>query len=427
MGNSTIRNGSEGNGDKSAGFGINLERLRDSLSKVSSYGFNPADNGIYRPSFSDADMQARQWLIAEMKASGLTAWMDGVGNVFGRWEIGDGPAVLVGSHLDSVPQGGRLDGTLGVLTGLECVRSLMEQGFQPEHPIEILATSEEEGRFGGMLGSQALAGVVSEDWLKTTKDNTGLSLRDAMARQGLDAMNALTIKRDPASVKAFLELHIEQGPVLDEMDIPVGVVTGISGCANWSVTLTGRPNHAGTTPMDMRADAFAGLAQFAATIPSLVNRHGTEQSRVTVGKVDITPNYPHTIAGEAHFAVILRDMDKEVMEKLAEACRAQLDISAKTNGLTLQIEEVSWLDPQHCDSTIIDLLKAQADRLGIPSLVMPSGAGHDTQFMAQIAPAGLIFVPSIGGISHAPDEDTDWNDIEKGTRLLANAIAELAS
>lgn len=427
MDNTTIGNTPIGGNPPEKMYEIKADRLRSTVDAVSEYGRSTEGTGVNRPSFSDADMAARQWLISEMEASGLTAWMDAVGNVFGRWEAGDGPAVIVGSHLDSVPEGGRLDGTLGVLAGLECVRSLKEQGFKPSHPIEVLATSEEEGRFGGMLGSQALAGLISEDWLRNAQDDTGLSLQEAMHRQGLNALDALAIRRDPATVKAFLELHIEQGPVLHEKGIPVGVVTGISGCANWSVTLTGRPNHAGTTPMDMRADAFAGLASFATTIPQIIETHGTDESRLTIGKVDLSPNFPHTVPGEAQFTLILRDMNEKVMHSLSDACWANLEKSATAHNLQWDVQMQSWLAPQPCHESMISLLEKQAERLNLPSLTMPSGAGHDTQSMAAITAAGLIFVPSIGGISHSPDEATDWRDITKGCKVLINALAELAA
>lgn len=427
MKNSTTENHAMGDGTNRKPFQINEARLRATLDAASAFGRTDDGKGVCRPSFSDADMAARHWLISELEASGLDAWMDPVGNVFGRWNAGQGPAVIIGSHLDSVPDGGRLDGTLGVLAGLECIRSLQDQGFEPKCPIEVLATSEEEGRFGGMLGSQALAGLVSQQWLQNAKDDSGTSLRDAMARHGLEAADALIIKRAPSTVRAFLELHIEQGPVLDEKKIPVGVVTGISGCANWSLTLTGLANHAGTTPMDMRADAFAGLADFASTIPQIIEEYGTDQSRLTIGKVDITPNFPHTVPGEAQCSLILRDMDENIMRALADACWARLEATANAHKLQWDIQLQSWLPPAPCDNTMINLLKKQAESLGIPTMTMPSGAGHDTQSMAQLTAAGLLFVPSINGISHSTEEDTDWADINKGCTVLLNTVAALAS
>lgn len=406
--------------------GIDLGRLREGMAAVSRIGLDPSTQGINRPGFSAADMEARRWLMGRMEGMGLATRMDGVGNVLGRWEVGDGPAVVVGSHLDSVPNGGQLDGTLGVMAGLECVTVLMEQGTEPRHPVVVLATSEEEGRFGGMLGSQALCGEVTEDWLAAAKDEGGTGLAEAMAAQGLDARDALNSRLDPDSVKAFLELHIEQGPVLDSLGIPVGIVEGISGVLVWRVTLEGRANHAGTTPMELRADAFAGLAEFAAAIPEMAREDGTPQSRLTIGKVSVRPNFPHTIPGEAVFHLVLRDLREDVILALAGNARRRLEKVAAKHGLRLDIEQASRLGSKRCHPDLVALLQGQARRLGIPAHPMPSGAGHDAQFLGEIAPAGLIFVPSIGGVSHAPGERTDWADIKKGCDLLLNCLAALA-
>lgn len=405
---------------------IDLSRLQGDLEALARFGYNPEDDAIYRPSFSDADMEARRWLMGRMRDAGLSARMDGVGNAWGRWETGAGPAVIVGSHLDSVPRGGRLDGALGVLAGLECVRALRERGVKLRHPVEVLATSEEEGRFGGMLGSQTLCGDIDSAWLESARDDAGVTLRDAMARQGLDASAALRERRDPTTVKAFLELHIEQGPVLDQRGVPVAVVEGISGVVHWNVRLRGRANHAGTTPMELRADALVGLAKFTATIPDLIARYGTPQSRLTVGRVELKPNFPHTVPGRSDFSLVIRDMEVKVVDSLLGHCRHSLERIAADHGLGLDIEEVSRLDPQACHPDIVALLQELADARNVPALLLSSGAGHDTQFMARMAPAGMIFVPSIDGISHAPEEATGWPDIEAGANLLLHAVARLA-
>jgi beta-ureidopropionase / N-carbamoyl-L-amino-acid hydrolase len=250
---------------------ICLERLKRRLESVNRFGADGPGEGIHRLSFSEADMRARRWLIAEMERLGLVARMDTVGNVVGRWNSGDGPAVMLGSHLDSVPRGGRLDGALGVMAALECVETAMEQGIAPGAPIEVVATSEEEGRFGGMLGAQAMAGTVDPDWFAAAKDDTGLPLAEAMRAAGLEPQAYPEARRDPSGVKAFLELHIEQGPVLDRRKAQIGVVEGITGLFKWEIRMIGTPNHAGTTPMDMRNDAFSGLVEFAAAIPRLLD------------------------------------------------------------------------------------------------------------------------------------------------------------
>jgi len=405
---------------------VDLERLRRRLTALAGIGADPSGRGVHRPSFSAADMAARRWLCGELESIGLAARIDAVGNVVGRWEVGRGPAVMMGSHLDSVPHGGAFDGALGVVAALECVETLIERGITPAAPVEVVATSEEEGRFGGMLGAQAMAGAVPEDWFRATEDDQGVRLTDAMRAAGLDPDAYAKSRREPSDVKAFLELHIEQGPVLERSSRSVGIVEGISGVFNWVVAMVGTANHAGTTPMELRQDAFRGLADFAAEVPAILSRHGTPASRLTVGKVDLHPNFPHTVPGHAEFSIVGRDMAEEVMTALAEACRAALAVAARRNGLTLEISETSWLAPTRCHPEIVAAFSRQAEALGLEAPVMPSGAGHDTQMMAQLTRAGMIFVASTAGISHAPEEHSRWPDIQAGANLLLHTLLEVA-
>lgn len=405
---------------------INLERLRRDLEALGEIGRNSATGGIDRVSFSDADMEGRRFVARLMETAGLDVSMDGAGNLSGRWNVGEGPAVMLGSHLDSVPNGGMFDGALGVIAALECARTMKEAGVTPTRPLEVIATAEEEGRFGGMFGAQALAGQVSREWLETALDEGGTRLFDAMCAQGLEPYEALKAKRPANSIAAFLELHIEQGPVLETSGKPAGIVSGISGVFNWTIRLTGEANHSGTTPMDMRRDAFAGLADFAHGIPDLISEHGSAESRLTIGKVTTKPNFPHTVPGYAEFTLVARDMDEQVMRALSDGARARIEAIARKHGLSFSIGETSWLPPSPCHPEIIATFQRAASRLGLDASLMPSGAGHDVQVMATIAPAGLIFVPSVAGISHAPEEKTEWPDIESGTNLLLHAAMELA-
>lgn len=406
---------------------VNMERLKGRLTALAEIGAHPSGQGVHRPSFSPTDMEARRWLRRQMETIGLQAHVDAVGNVIGRWEVGQGPAVLLGSHLDSVPHGGAFDGALGVVAALECVETLMDGGIEPAAPIEVVGTSEEEGRFGGMLGAQALVGAVSESWFYSAQDDQGVKLTDAMRGAGLDPDAYHTARRARSEIKAFLELHIEQGPVLDRSGQPVGIVEGISGVFNWVVVMTGTANHAGTTPMELRQDAFRGLADFAAEVPDILARHGTPASRLTVGKVDLQPNFPHTVPGRAEFSIVGRDMDEEVMSALATACRASLAAAAERHGLDLEISETSWLTPTRCHADIVAAFARQAAALGLEAPVMSSGAGHDTQMMAQLTRSGMIFVASKGGISHAPEEHSEWPDIEVGANLLLHTLLDVAS
>jgi N-carbamoyl-L-amino-acid hydrolase len=406
---------------------INLERLKSTLLELSRIGFNDDDKGVYRSGFSEADMEARRWLMALLEAESFSPAMDGAGNVYGRLGAADSPSVTVGSHLDTVPAGGMFDGALGVVSALEVLRTCRDQALDLRWPLELLATSEEEGRYGGMLGAQAIAGDLTPGIILGMHDADGNLLSDAMTAAGLEPLGALDARRLPESMRAFLELHIEQGPVLERIGKTIGVVDGISGVFKWIVRLIGKADHAGTAPMNMRSDAFMGLADFAHEIPRIIDEDGTERSRLTVGKVELKPGSPHTIPGEALFTLVGRDSDENVMQELCNSCRKSLSAIARRHNLKFEYEQVSWLAPMNCDPQLVETLERQAASLGLSFVRMPSGAGHDTQFMSQITRAGLLFVPSVGGVSHSPDEWTHWSDIECGANLLLNAAVTLAT
>lgn len=404
---------------------IELDRLRHDILELAEIGKIEGKPGVHRLGFSDADMESRRWLMAKIEAAGGTARMDEAGNVIGRWFDSDEACVMTGSHIDSVPSGGIFDGTLGVLTGLECARVLQTLPEPPKRPFEVVAFADEEGRFGGMFGVQALTGTTTLEWIHQAHDVGKVYLADAMAAQGFNPDEALNATRKAGSVHAFCELHIEQGPVLEQKGLQIGVVEGISGVFKWMVRLVGKANHAGTAPMDMRSDAFMGLADFAHEIPRIIAEEGTDKSRLTVGKVELKPGNPHTVPGEAEFSIVGRDIDLDVMKAIGLACRKALSAIARRHNLHFDFEELSWLDPAPCHPDIIALFKSHAERMGLSHQVMPSGAGHDTQFMAEFTRAGMIFVPSVGGISHAPDEWTHWRDIEQGASLLYETLKSL--
>ncbi|MEN3791654.1 Zn-dependent hydrolase [Fulvimarina sp. MAC3] len=405
---------------------INEERLKSLLDGINGFGQNPATGGYDRIGFSDADMAVRKWFADRMRSEGLVVRMDGAANVWGRLGPCDGAAVVAGSHLDTVPSGGAYDGALGVAAALEAVLSLRDSGFVPRRAIEVLATSEEEGRFGGMLGSQAIAGLLNEEWLENARDSEGVLLADAMRLLELEPRKALGARRTKDDIAAFIELHIEQGPVLEAGGLDIGIVHTISGMASLSGQLIGRANHSGTTPMDMRADAFAGLADFAATLPALISSLGTEATRITIGHVELEPNFPHTIPGSAGFTIILRDADAASMQRLASALETSLCESAARHRLKHRLDAITWLDPVRLDAGLADIVQAAAVRLSLSYRLMESGAGHDAQTMQTLCPSALIFVPSVDGISHAPEEQTEWQAIIKGANLLAAALFELS-
>lgn len=406
---------------------INSKRLQEDLLELGQFGRNHDDNGVYRQAFTEADTESKRWLIDKFAAFDCPAHIDGAGNVIARLGDSDAPSVALGSHLDSVPCGGIFDGTLGVVAGLECARIFHENQVPLKRPLEIIAFADEEGRFGGMFGVEAICGNHNPDFLESTKDVKGVYLKDAMAAQGLQVLEALNARRDPSSFHAFLELHIEQGPVLESKKIPIGIVEGISGVFKWVVRLIGRSGHAGTQPMNMRSDAFQGLADFAHEISRIIEEDGSEYSRLTVGKVDLKPGFPHTIPGEVEFTLVGRDIKHEVMKELSLSCRKVLSAIARKHNLMFEYDELSWLEPRLCNEKIISQLQDQAGKLGLEHHLMPSGAGHDTQFMSTLTPSGLIFVPSVAGISHAPDEFTHWDDIERGANLLLHTAHELCN
>lgn len=405
---------------------VNIERIESDLYALREFGYNPEDRGIYRPGLTETDMAARRWLMEQFEANGMETRMDGTGNVFGRRGPAGQPAVAVGSHTDTVPCGGMFDGALGVIAGLECVRVMNEHGIETVHPVEVISTSEEEGRFGGMLGAQALAGVITPDWIERAESADGERLKDALEKCGLSTAGVLRSRLSPDALLAFLELHIEQGPVLDKERIPIGIVEGISGVFKWMIRLKGKADHAGTAPMHMRSDAFMGLADFAHEIYRIIDENGTDKSRLTIGRVELKPGYAHTIPGEVDFTLVGRDLDEGIMLALAEACRKVLSSIARKHKLMFEYEERSWLSPQNCHESVISYFEESAKGLGLNYKNMPSGAGHDVQFFSKVMPAGMIFVPSVNGISHAPDEWTPWEDIENGANVLLNALLAIA-
>ncbi len=406
---------------------INLTRFQEHLRELSGIGRHEEDGGLYRMAFTEADMMGKEWLKEKMEAAGLEVRVDGAGNAIGLWRGADPtlPLMLVGSHIDTVPCAGTLDGALGVLSGLEAMQSLKEQGFVPERGMELIAFSDEEGRFGGMFGSQAFAGMITPETLDTAADMDGVKLADVMKEQGMDPWLALEARRDPATVAGYLELHIEQGPVLDAVGESLGVVEAITGLFKWSVTMRGEANHAGTTPMEMRRDAFMGLADFAHEVPRIIDEVGGEHSRATIGKIGLHPGSPNTVPGAATFSLDVRDTDEAVLDELALAFRRALSAIARRRGLMFDFQEESRIRPVRCDERLTGLLADGAEELGFSHRRMPSGAAHDAQIVATVAPVAMVFVASRAGRSHSPAEWSSWDDIHAGARLLRHALEKL--
>jgi len=407
---------------------VDLERIKRDILALAEIGRNRQDGGIYRMAFTDDDMVGKRWLTERIEESGLVASLDGALNVSGVLQgNSDAPRILVGSHIDTVACAGSLDGTLGVVVALECLRRIRESGASLERTLELIAFSDEEGRFGGMFGSQAMCGQINPQMLLTMTDLNGVSLQAELRRHGCDPMAALDAARDPESIACYLELHIEQGPVLDRCKKTVGIVDEITGLFTWAVTLRGEANHAGTTPMEMRNDAFMGLADFAHEVPRILAENGSDRSRATIGKAQILPGAANTVPGLVEFSLDVRDTSDAVLEELGVAFRKALSAIARHRNLMFEFQQKSYLRPVACDERIVEQLIAQATRLALDYQRMPSGAAHDAQIMGTMVPVGMVFVPSKNGQSHSPAEWTAWSDIEAGANLMLHTLAELAT
>lgn len=406
---------------------VNAARLREDIDTLARIG-RDQDHGIYRMAFSEGDMAGRAWLRQRIADSGLSFHQDGAANMYARlnWDAAT-PSVVAGSHMDTVPGAGHLDGALGVVCALEALRVLQESNITLRRPLEAVSFSDEEGRFGGMFGSQAVAGLVTPEYLHNACDLDGVSLTAAMAEHGLEAGAALHAQRDPGTIHAYVELHIEQGPVLDRKGLSIGVVDAITGLFKWEITLSGAANHAGTTPMDMRADAFQGLAEFATQLERVLAEYGSPQSTATIGRVELHPGAANVVPGQAVFSLDVRDTDSHVLDALAEALRRSLSAIARRRGLMFQFAVLSEIAPVQCATEVLKAIDESAAALGLPATHLSSGAAHDAQIIAGIAPAGMIFVPSKEGRSHSPAEWTAWRDIEAGANTLLNTLRRLAT
>jgi beta-ureidopropionase / N-carbamoyl-L-amino-acid hydrolase len=334
---------------------------------------------------------------------------------------------MVGSHLDSVPNGGVFDGALGVLAGLECLRRIREDGTRLRHPLELVAFTDEEGAFGGFFGSYAFTGVLKAEDIPNIRDSKGLRIVDAMARHGMDAMQAPTARRDPKGIRAYVELHIEQGPILETKKIPIGVVDAIVGIRRFGLTFHGRADHAGTTPMTDRKDALLGATDLIQKGRELVLAEGTPASRLTVGVIQVKPGVANIVPAEAYLTYELREVSGEVLAKLVDRSRALAESVASAWGLTVSIETILDIDPVTLADEVKAAIVTATDELALSHLPLPAMAGHDAQVVGRVAPAGMIFVPSKDGRSHSPLEYTSDGDAERGANVLLLTLLKLAT
>ncbi|MFC0270841.1 Zn-dependent hydrolase [Metabacillus herbersteinensis] len=390
------------------------EQIEKHIHALSKFTSTP-QKGVTRLTYSNEDLQARNYIKKTMKEYGLNVWEDGFGNIFGKLEgtLKNAPSVLIGSHFDSVPNGGAYDGPAGVVAGLEVASLFSKNKLTPKYPLEIVALVEEEGaRFGGgLMGSRGMVGLLSEEDFKNLKDKDGLSTEEEMEKIGLNT--SLPKVRDPKTMKAFLELHIEQGPILEEKNIPIGVVEAIVGLTQLEVTVKGQAGHAGTTPMDRRSDALVTAAKILAQLSDLAIDEG-EGTVITAGRLNVFPNGANIIPEKTVFTVDIRSGKEENVRNVIRKTK-ELVQSYSENGIHTSIEQLLYIQPKALNKDIRSLLKQQSSQLEIPYCSINSGAGHDAMVFSDFTDVGMIFVPSKDGLSHCPEE---WSD----SRHLANAV-----
>ncbi|NKX45246.1 hydantoinase/carbamoylase family amidase [Roseicyclus persicicus] len=397
---------------------VDPARFLADLHALRRIGGDTATKGVRRRAFTEADLAARDWLAARMAEAGLTPHLDPVGNLFG---LAEGRSLLLGSHSDTQPEGGWLDGALGVIAALEVARAVREAGGPP---VSVVSFQDEEGRFGALTGSSVWSGKLSLEVADTlvASDGTGF----AAVRAAISGRAGGFV--DPSRFSGFLEMHIEQGPVLDEAGEAVGVVTGIVGLRQLQVTVEGQQNHAGTTPMAMRRDAFTAAARVAVGLPERLAGIVTPQSVWTIGQIRLHPGASSVVPGRAEFSLQWRDIDAGRLDRMEAAITALLaDVAAET-GCTIRAERLRHdLAPMPMDAGVQAALSAAAEAVAPGRWrAMPSGALHDASNLAALMPVGMLFVPSIGGISHDFAEDTGEDDLVTGLRVLAEAVARMA-
>lgn len=405
-------------GGQDAPPGVDRRRLRRRLEEISRFG-STGDGGIDRPAYGDADIAAREYVRTVMREAGLEPSVDAAGNILGRRPGAESglPPLMAGSHIDSVPDGGRFDGPLGVLAAVEAAQRLREIGVETRHPLEIVVFSNEED---GKVGSRALAGEVTREELDRTT-NSGYTIREGLERIGGDPERITGIGRSRGDVAAFLELHPEQGAILIDGDLDIGVVQGIVGIKRWQVTITGEANHAGTTPMDQRSDALVAAARF---VDSVHRRARSMKGRqvATVGRISAHPGAANVIPGRVEHTLEIRDLEMAKIDRVFDLLREEASGIAAETGTEFDFSHYYTTHSAPTDPRLRDIVEEAALSRDLSTLRMPSGAGHDAQSIAQFAPVGMIFVPSVGGISHSPDELTRPADVVNGGDVMLGAL-----
>ena len=398
------------------------DRMEQRIRALSQFGQN-SDGGVDRVAYSDADIAAREYISGLMREAGLSVRTDTAGNIIGRRDGADPslPPIVFGSHIDSVPGGGNYDGDVGVIGAIEVAQLIVEAGIRLTHPIEVVVFADEEG---ALAGSRAMIGKVTDSALDV-QSHSGLSVREGIHKIGGDPRRLDLAVRRPGDMAAFIELHIEQGAVLDEDDIDIGVVEGIVGIRWWEVTIEGFANHAGTTPMNRRRDALVTAAEVALAV-SRIGREMPGRQVATVGRIQAFPGAPNVIPGRVVMSLEIRDLDAAKIQQVFERISAEAARLGDARSTPVRFREIDLAaPPAPTDERMRRIIAGAAAELGLSFMAMPSGAGHDAQDMATIAPTGMIFVPSAGGISHSPMEFTSAADMANGASVLLGTVLAL--
>jgi N-carbamoyl-L-amino-acid hydrolase len=400
---------------------VNGRRIVEHLNRLAEFGKNP-QGGVSRVAYSEADRRGREYVFGLMQQAKLEVSIDAAGNIIGHRasNLNNLPPILFGSHIDSVPEGGNFDGVVGSLSAIEVAQTLAENNIVTRHPLEVVIFQNEEG---GLIGSRAMDGELTEKELDLVS-RSGKTIREGIKFLGGDPAKLSTVKRNRGDIAAYLELHIEQGGILENEKIDIGIVEGIVGINWWDVTIEGFANHAGTTAMNNRQDALLAAAKFIEAVNRVVTSVPGRQVG-TVGRIQALPGAPNVIPGKVILSLELRDLDAAKIEMLYQKIRTEADRIATANKVKFDFKEINVNIPAPTDPRIRALIDQSAKELGLSTKQMPSGAGHDAQDMARLAPVGMIFIPSVGGISHSPKEFSRPADIANGANVLLGAVLKV--
>lgn len=402
---------------------INSKRLKERMNAINSIAVTE-DGGMMRLALSDADKKARDLLKSWMEEAGMKIRIDDMGTMYG-YTIGNDSTALpicTGSHMDTQPNGGKYDGFFGVMAALEAVCTLKDNGIITKSPLVVINWTNEEGaRFvPPMLASGVVAGKFEAEWVYNIKDKDGIRFFDELKRIGYLGEKENRLQQ----AKAYVEAHIEQGPVLEAEGYQLGVVNACLGITGLDVTIIGEADHAGPTPMTMRKDALMVAAEAMLKVEEHVKTYG-DPTVATMGMISVLPASKNIIPGEAYFSIDMRDDKPESLTSLEEETRQIIEKVCEERGVKAKIERYWRADPVYFDKKVVDAVAKAVEKVGVSSRYITSGAGHDAVFISQVIPTGMIFVPSIAGKSHCPQEETKWEDIVKGTEVLVETLLEL--